>query len=310
MSADAKAVAQTAVFVAAENDALGSGDEGTATATATATVHVEPALEAFHRGIGEDERTPFTVSVALLDASTSPVMPASVMAFHGSCDGDEVDRMTENKSNKKHNNPFGQHDKHQLPPAPRGTEWIFQLSSHRWVLRPLVEAEFTILEAEGSTTVGSQQGGREEEAEIPIPPSTATLDHWIQPSDTFPGLCLKYGVNAMQIRRANYGFSGTNLSLAPNPLKIPNIHRAVPESTDRELLVQTMRLAFRGTTGAKEQLPLSEAKCYLALNDWDVARALQNAEGDLHDQDLLMEEKARFDMPPSIIEKVVIDEEL
>ena len=48
------------------------------------------------------------------------------------------------------------------------------------------------------------------------------VEHWIQPSDTFQGICLLYGVTSTQLRRANYGFSGTNLSLAPNPLRIPN----------------------------------------------------------------------------------------
>jgi hypothetical protein len=47
------------------------------------------------------------------------------------------------------------------------------------------------------------------------------VEHWIEPADTFQGICLHYGISAMQLRRANFGFSGSNLALAPNPLKIP-----------------------------------------------------------------------------------------
>lgn len=195
-------------------------------------------------------------------------------------------------------NSFEYHDKLNLPPAPRGLEWAFQISKQRWILKPLAEAEITALEYadyEDNTTTANKG------TSITAPPPVM-LEHWTQPTDTFTGLCLKYGITATQLRRANFGFSGTNLSLAPNPLKIPNIRRAVPEETDREKILQSLQLVFRG------ELTKPEAICYLELNDWDVHQALHNAE-----QDLLKEatdpwgERALFD---TRIEKVVIDEEL
>jgi len=46
------------------------------------------------------------------------------------------------------------------------------------------------------------------------------LEHFIQPTDTFQGICLTYHISGTQLRQANI-FSGTNLKLAPNPLIIP-----------------------------------------------------------------------------------------
>lgn len=48
------------------------------------------------------------------------------------------------------------------------------------------------------------------------------IRHVVLPDqDTLPGLCLRYKVSALTIRRANGGFSGSNLRLAPAILKIP-----------------------------------------------------------------------------------------
>lgn len=181
---------------------------------------------------------------------------------------------------------FDHHNKLQLPPAPNGMEWMYQESTHRWVLRPLLEAEITVLGPATELT----------------PP--ALLEHSIQPSDTLVGLCLKYGVTTTQIRRANFGFSGNNLSLAPNPLRIPNIQRAVPETQNRDKLLKSFLLVFR------DELTKTEAKCYLMLNDWDLNRAIENAQKDLHELQCSTDpqgERARFDTP---MEHVIIDEDI
>eukprot|EP00538_Stauroneis_constricta_P000084 CAMPEP_0119545470 /NCGR_PEP_ID=MMETSP1352-20130426/217_1 /TAXON_ID=265584 /ORGANISM="Stauroneis constricta, Strain CCMP1120" /LENGTH=230 /DNA_ID=CAMNT_0007590019 /DNA_START=177 /DNA_END=869 /DNA_ORIENTATION=- len=47
-------------------------------------------------------------------------------------------------------------------------------------------------------------------------------EHHITKDDTFMGICLRYHVSAMELRRANGLLSNCKtLSLAPNPLKIP-----------------------------------------------------------------------------------------
>jgi hypothetical protein len=82
------------------------------------------------------------------------------------------------------------------------------------------ETSLTTPPATSTTTTSTKDGdgaavGRSRRVAV-------VVEHWIQPSDTFQGICLLYGVTSTQLRRANYGFSGTNLSLAPNPLRIPN----------------------------------------------------------------------------------------
>lgn len=151
--------------------------------------------------------------------------------------------------------------------------------------------------------------------------------HIIQPSDTFSGICLKYGITATQLRRANFGFSGTNLALAPNPLRIPKNHLQhggflssspnTRSSTTPQLLLsfdnqeQYIRNLRRIYEKSDTPLAETEARCYLELNDWNLAHAMENISQDLqgkkeHALDPNGEE-ARFDTP---LEFVVIDEEL
>lgn len=169
----------------------------------------------------------------------------------------------------------------------KSKDWMYQPSPsvQRMVSLPFLEAEITVL---GHATE----------------PTPSLLEHWIQPSDTLSGLCLKYGITSTQLRQANFGFSGTNLSLAPNPLRIPNIHKAVPVSEDRDKLLQALMLAFR------DEITRIEAKCYLELNDWDLNRTIKNVREDLQDKEWSTDplgERARFDTP---MEQVIIDEEI
>jgi len=202
-----------------------------------------------------------------------------------------------------HTNPFGHHQRHNLPPPPSGTNWVYQTSSRRWSLEPLVEAEVTVLDCQGE----ADKGGSFDQQLPQQEPVRAILEHWVRPSDTFSGICLKYGVSATQLRRANYGFSGTNLSLAPNPLRVPNVRLAIPEERgdDRVRQIKALRFALQ-----PRHLSLLEAKCYLELNDWNILVALENARQDLNDKEYSVDpcgERARFDTP---VERVTIDGEL
>lgn len=181
------------------------------------------------------------------------------------------------------------HKRHQMPLAPKGKDWSYDSSTRRWTLHDMVEAEITKVEYTGM------------EGSAPD-----ILEHWIRPSDTFSGICLRYGVTATQLRRANSGFSGTNLMLAPNPLKVPNIRKAIPDD-GCGVVEKKIKGLIAGCEGA---LAETEAKSYLALNDWDLSKAFENAQRDLHDKTLSVDplgERARFDTP---IERVYIDEDL
>jgi hypothetical protein len=158
--------------------------------------------------------------------------------------------------------------------------------------------------------------------------AVVVVDHWIQPNDTFQGLCLHYGITATQLRRANYGFSGTNLSLAPNPLKVPRIHvDAVPSSSTSSpgtalsvpppkttsLLPHDSRRkqgAVAAVRSVHPELARTEARCYLELNNWNVTDAVNDYRKDIR---IKQEEAwnpngevARFDTP---IEYVAMDDE-
>ena len=168
------------------------------------------------------------------------------------------------------------------------------------------------------------------------------VEHWVQPSDTFQGICLQYGITSTQLRQANYGFSGTHLSLAPNPLKILNPLK-LPSGT---LTTSTMKIPstsdvgttttnddndndnqkpppyhkslailefLRRSTEQRQQHPPlaeTEARCYLELNEWDVSMALKEYRKDLQRKEEEAGdpngEVARFDTP---VEFVIMDDE-
>mmetsp|Transcript_5201 Transcript_5201/g.14001 ORF Transcript_5201/g.14001 Transcript_5201/m.14001 type:complete len:238 (-) Transcript_5201:548-1261(-) len=107
--------------------------------------------------------------------------------------------------------------------------------------------------------------------------------HVDEDKDTFQGICLRYKVTSTELRRANC-FSGSNLKLAPVPLKIPlnskNHHMkdnvAAPrKAITRQEAVQNLVRAC----GCK--ISGMEAKAYLELNEWDYEQSLQNARDDL-----------------------------
>jgi hypothetical protein len=119
------------------------------------------------------------------------------------------------------------------------------------------------------------------------------LEHLVQPSDTFEGICLRYKMTPSELRRAN-GFSGSNLRLAPNPLKIPTHRELKSTSAEASPVIgrsdegdhgiiqralttdQVLRLLLKECPS----MSLTEAKAYMELNDWDFDVALENAKED------------------------------
>jgi LysM repeat protein len=110
-------------------------------------------------------------------------------------------------------------------------------------------------------------------------PKPSYFEHFVTPDDTFAGICLKYNLSTTELRRANGGFSGTNLFLAPNPLRIPG---RKPEAVDGQVI------PVEPSEGQKivrllnscRDLTRIEAQCYLELNDWSLEEALNNARDD------------------------------
>lgn len=151
-----------------------------------------------------------------------------------------------------------------LPPPPKNMAWVHDEKTREWRL----EATAVVVDAEVIDDDDKESTG-------------PFLEHIVQPTDTFQGVCLRYKVTPTELRQANR-FSGTNLNLAPNPLRIPrkdNIQAAtaIPVSgLTREQQISAVRRAC-------PKLARTEAKCFLELNDWDVNLAIADAKDDCTD---------------------------
>lgn len=107
------------------------------------------------------------------------------------------------------------------------------------------------------------------------------LEHWIQDDvDTFAGICLRYKLTPTELRRANFGFSGTNLKLAPNPLRIPQTLHTAQAAARLQIEAQLPQNLRRRLIKACPKLTRSEAQCYMDLNDGNLSKAIQQARED------------------------------
>mmetsp|Transcript_12877 Transcript_12877/g.37389 ORF Transcript_12877/g.37389 Transcript_12877/m.37389 type:complete len:273 (+) Transcript_12877:125-943(+) len=204
-----------------------------------------------------------------------------------------------------------------LPDPPQGMKWAQDASTREWAVVP-VNSSHTIAEAvlvpdvaEAEIVVAETKDADEKEADenkinsnnnnvniddeddddrkkkVHVANDGARfLEHHMDDHDTFQGICLKYRVTAIELRRANC-FTGSNLHLAPNPLRIPvnaknlsmtgKLATAKPPPT-KDQLVRNLARSCRGLTG-------TEARCYLEMNDWDYKVARQNARDDIAQED-------------------------
>lgn len=163
-----------------------------------------------------------------------------------------------------HRGPAGSYANMRLPTPPKDQHWVQDLDTKEWHLVNIVPTnDVSIPEA---TVV-------EEDAQPGI------LQHTILPTDTFQGICLKYKITPTELRRANGGFSGTNLHLVPNPLRIP-MNQKYLDTCKEDTKVETPAQSIRLLLLRLPKLAPSEAKCYLELNDWNIEKALQNAKED------------------------------
>ena len=182
-----------------------------------------------------------------------------------------------------------------LPPPPNGMMWI-QNASKEWTLVSVTTATAEALTVDNSASVDDNAtttaaaGADDIVCAVPITVQSATplpnqnttststrsgvLYHEVTETDTFQGICLRYKVTPVELRRANK-MLGTNLKLAPSKLIIPsndsNHQRNVIEPTKEEMIASLVKEVSRVT-----KLSYTEARAYLELADWDLGCAIGN----------------------------------
>jgi LysM repeat protein len=177
---------------------------------------------------------------------------------------------------------------------PSGKRWTFDSSTKEWSLEDIPKSVLVgnsdvvvdaVLVDENGYLISEE--GEESSSSAPTLCTAPYFEHIVQQTDTFEGLCIRYKITPTELRQAN-GFTGSNLLLAPNPLKIPNVNRIMRTSAEARSLtaVEDFPLALTSDQVVdvllKEcpDLSNSEAKAYLELNDWELCEALQNAKDD------------------------------
>ena len=104
--------------------------------------------------------------------------------------------------------------------------------------------------------------------------------HTVLPADTFSGLCLRYALTPVQLRRANC-FSGSNLKLAPSTLVIPlgkdglNGGRIRLQDRDSE------EFKLHAFLSDFPRLRNGEARAYLLMSSWNIEKAKDAARDDI-----------------------------
>lgn len=168
--------------------------------------------------------------------------------------------------------------------APKGKRWNFDPIHKEW---SLVATEkhppSSSIIVDAVVITGGKDGN---DAVATIKKNNDTLSpfvmHYITPSDTFQGICLRYKVTPLELRRANGGFTGENLNLVPNPLKIRDamITAAVAEEVKDGPQPLTQSQVVGVLLKECRDMSRSEARAYLMLSDWNLAEALENAHED------------------------------
>jgi LysM repeat protein len=177
---------------------------------------------------------------------------------------------------------------------PSGKRWAFDSSTKEWSLEDVPKSVIVgntdvfvdaVLIDENGFVISEETGQNCSVASSCV--SAPYFEHIVQRTDTFEGLCLRYKITPTELRQAN-GFTGNNLFLAPNPLKIPNTKFATHTNAEARSLNTAEDFPRALTSDQVVDLLLkecpdmssSEAKAYLELNDWELSEALQNAKND------------------------------
>lgn len=168
--------------------------------------------------------------------------------------------------------------------APKGKRWNYDPGTKQWSLvaaekpaNPSPVAVNAVVVAEDETE--NHKGATVTTAAIiDKDPSSPYLEHRIEPSDTFQGICLRYKITPLELRRANGSFTGENLCLVPSLLRIPRSEPTAMVVEGASGLTQSdvTGILLRECRG----MVRSEARAYLMLSDWDLDEALENARED------------------------------
>jgi len=174
---------------------------------------------------------------------------------------------------------------HKPLQAPKGKRWNFDPVHKEWSLVVAVKQSSSAPTIVDAVLVKENRDGAASSTTKKINDgiSSPFVEHYIMPSDTFQGICIRYKIKPLELRRANGGFTGENLNLVPNPLKIPcrdfvtsAVAQEVEDCAQPLTQGQVVKVLLKECRGMSQ----SEARAYLMLNDWDLAEALENAHED------------------------------
>jgi LysM repeat protein len=162
--------------------------------------------------------------------------------------------------------------------APKGRQWVFDSTNREWSLERVVPNPVVMANA------AVQEDLVVDAVVVKSCPSSPSADffpffeHLVQSTDTFQGICIRYKITPTELRQAN-DFTGSNLFLAPNPLKIPKTTLRSANMVNDDNVPHALTTDQVVTILLKNcpKLSKSEAKAYLELNDWDIAEAVTNA---------------------------------
>ena len=168
-----------------------------------------------------------------------------------------------------------------LPDPPSHMQWVRDEKTKDWRLE---EKEIVVVEAFPVSTSKSSDSNITGSVNADSATEPTYVEHLVSGADTFQGICIRYKITPTELRQANGGFSGTNLLLAPNPLRIPRNKEGgkvvVATRVDDTEIQSTPQYMIEKLLKTCPDLSRSEARCYLELNDWNLKEALCNASDD------------------------------
>ena len=169
-----------------------------------------------------------------------------------------------------------------LPNLPKGHVWVRNPESREWSI-----VDNTTIDHDAAAVnekVSSLPSQRTTDMTF-LPHNCDFLEHIVQSTDTFQGLCLKYGITPLQLRQVNK-FSGSNLLMAPKTLIIPLTIKGAAANTkmgkgaSKQDKINQFLYRFRNHKAAHDSLSRKEVIAYLDMNDDDLEMAIQDAKDD------------------------------
>ena len=173
-----------------------------------------------------------------------------------------------------------------LPELPKGQSWVRDPQTREWSINcKCVDEENVVQHVQ--VAVGIPVNIDLDEKKKVLPENCDFLLHYVQPSDTLQGLCLRYGITPLSLRQVNK-FSGSNLIMAPKTLIIPLTRQDNKATTfmnekevknDKDAKINQFLFTFRNNQ-ASSMVGRKEALAYLDMNDGNLEMAIQDAKDD------------------------------